>query len=435
MGKLIDDKAKLELHRLLTAAENRESLYVSTALFSAILAAGQVTGISIKQLEKKGSQGSETAEIGEFFLDIAIDLVITGLGGKVLQTGLEKVLRPLIRSKQAYFIFPSTPTGRVGGHRVWPVAQANLSAKALRKAQALARVKLEDHFTDMVNSNDFEAFKTVPLAIGNAVLLKTSETVSSKVNLPATTPPPSEAREGDLPSVQVLQSAHNHYIRQTTAVTHVYGELKGALQYTKIDTDLAKEWTAFLTDNIAEGYDETSLLAYRDHLFRYYEFVIWAHSTDLASLSSVMNTHVPHLMGEERETQFVEDIDNYKLIDQRSERTVYRFPGFAPNYQDALNRYGGVIKERIISIPKDKLEYWIKRFPYNFDDVRGPTVLERFQNYYRNYQSDRQKAGMRVAAYEFVLKAFESCDGNIRDRFRKLRDHRALLRASDIAQP
>jgi hypothetical protein len=425
VAKLISRETKGRLATLLTEAKTREGLYVDAALFGAVSAALQVHGTEISFLKKKAQKESEPFEIGQFFVDVAVDLILSHAAGKLLQLGLESMLRPLVRSRQAYFVVPQVPAAK--DIKIRPLPEVRLTAEALKQARLDAHRKLKDNFAEVVDSPEYGAYKTIPEAMISSVLgARASIESAVNVNSPKSPAAGTTTREGMTVVVQLVTSAQNAYMLQMSAVDQLYGKLAVALDYTDIEEKVGAEWKAFLEENTAEGIDQPSLQKYRDLLLMYYEFAMWAHSVDLQSVAPERMTHKPHLMSERRLDEYLRSIDEFEIKHQDADRVTYRYPAIGTNPDSDLA--GGVSMERTVAIAKERLDYWINHFPYSFEDLDGPTIMEKFEQRYANYKSAGNKESMRVAAYQYLLRAFGRVDENLKNSYRKLKDARALTK-------
>lgn len=425
--KLIDNPTKKRIAIKLSAARSREGLYVDAALFSAYSAALQVQGTQISFLEKKAKEGSEEFEIGEFFVDVVVDLIVGQAAGKLLHMGLESMLRPLLRSRQAYFILPQIPMQKKD-FKVKTAPEVKIDTETLKKIRAQAHTKLKDHFAQLVNSEDYGAYKVIPEAVIGAVLEVGSDAARSGVNIkkppkPAET---SSTREGKTVVVQVVTSAQDTYAVQKAAVDKLYDELTATLQYTDIDVEKGKEWELFLDENGTQGPDADALKHYRELLLMYYELSMWAHSVDLDKVTAEREKHNPLSMGDHRARQYMRDPKNYEIKKQDGDQVSYEYADMRPMAYG--NGYGGVQVEKTVSIAKERLDYWINRFPSSFEDLEGPTILEAFQKQYSKFEMDKKKKeeALKVMAYESVLKMFSGVDRELTRSYRALKDASAL---------
>lgn len=429
--KLIDDETKFAISKKLIDARIRETRYVNAIMHSAVRAAIQVLDTRIDMAEKRIKQGSEEQETTNFFLDIALDMVLRGFAPKVLTTGLERLLRPIVRSRQAYVISIASPLASNDIKITSNPPGLRVSGTALTEIRRQIQQKLSKDLTDNVTSKEFEAYKRFPKQVIDSAT-RSAHRAAKNATIPRpnrTYEPRSSARSDDTVVVRVIASAQAEYERQINSVDAMYAELDAYLRYKTIDVETAKAWVDFLDANFAEGFENDQIDAFTDLLFLRYEMMVWAYSIDSAKAITEKPMHSGRPMSEKRYAQFFSDLKEYGVEKQSADEVTYFYPSICSS--GSLERgyeYGGASVRKTVKVARERLEYWIRRFPYDFEDLSGPTILQRYERMYENFEMDKKELALRARCYEHVLSMFKNVEYSVKSSYRRLKDAKALVK-------
>jgi hypothetical protein len=399
LPKPLDNARKRSIAGLISKARVRELQYAEAALQSAHAAALQILEKRIEFLEKKAAEKKEpeSATIAEFFIDVLLDVVLGG-AGSLLKDGVESMLRPIVRSRQAFYVKAIKSTLPID--RITIEAKLELDGKALRAARQAARKRLEENFTRMANSDDYRALMVVPDALIDAAVSLGKD----KAKALAKSDPKTEEiklKSGKTPTVMILVAAQKFHNKQKAAIELQYDALKAELDYGDMDEERGKELEGLLSEN-ASGRSNDELEAYSERLLYFYEFCMWASVTRINERVTKQKVSYPGRYSENAVFQESRDPANYKLDSANDDGVVFTLPETVgadtssglpgPTIFMAKMRYR-------IGVPKYILDYWIDHFPYTFDDLNSRTIREEIERKY----GAAKRAGKDADNYLLIL--------------------------------
>ncbi len=370
----VDNSRKKRLAISIGKARRRELLYIDTVLQSAESAAFQVLETRIALLEQR-KEKKETPEpsIREFFLDVLLNIVFSQ-AGTFLKKGAESMLRPILRSRQAYILVPQ-----------WTVVQTVrgqplvlLSSTRLQEARKSVQRKLKDELMEDAKSDDYKMLKVLPEEFINAALEKGKGEVKDQVSSggeqkkPST--PSAAPRLGKAPTVEILFSVQEFYNSQKAMIESMYDYLEAELLYSDIEEATAVALEDFLDANLASQPSQSDhLKMYKEAFFFFYEACMWSHVVNIEERVKDEPLHTSQYT-ERGAMQHLNSLDNYELdkTNNEDEGVTYTLP---------LSGTEGRITDtkRTIAVPKRLLNYWVNHFPFSFDEPYGRTIFEEIQ--------------------------------------------------------
>lgn len=388
--QFLDKSEKKAIYKLLARAEFREIAYLDATLRTAYLAAFQLIDKRIEIIETQKNNPKKTGvdfSLGDVVFDVFLDLVINGVAGKLIEAGMEKLIRPMVRSRQAYYAIPKIKIKK----KKIKITGVRLDEGQLKAARKKAKKKLQEHFNRIANSEDFTAFESVAKALGDSALAIGGDTAREALNLPTSVQKlaDSSASKGLTPVVEILLATLNGYNLQKNAVETLYSDLNAELQYSDITAVVGAEWRSFLEENMALGFTTKSELdAFHRPMIRWYEMSMWAYLFDFEALTiseSGGTVYGPRITSDQDVAvrERLSDSRNYKIHDKSEKAVTYQIPKFLPRSEGGYaNAYKVQNQKVTISISEDILNYWIKNFPFRTYEPNGPTIFEVYDKHF-----------------------------------------------------
>ena len=372
--KPLGQEKKLAIANLIDEARVRELKYVDTVLQQAYLAAFQCLDKKVEAVEglvarEKGDK--DHGGFADFFVDLLIDIVLSRAGG-YLKDSVESMLRPIVRSRQAFY---QKIEYRIRRDDFKKASKIRLDAATIKKIRTQVRKPLQANFTRDVTSDDYSALINAPLILIESSVEVGSHLARSQINVPDPKVQDIETRYGYSPIVRILIGAQTFYNLQQSAVELTYGGLKNEITFGEPDEERGTELEAFLTEN-SSSYGGREMDAYGKRLFLFYEACMWADVTNIAS--RVNRKKGTYLGGhsEEAAEQETSAPRNYKLESAGDKEVVFTLPEYTSGTGPPGTSFLEVATWRI-SLPKDLLDYLIKELPWRFDDPQSKSIYDQ----------------------------------------------------------
>lgn len=381
----IDGAFKLQISNKITEAKIRESLYVNTTFESAVIAAFQVQSILIESNSvQPPPPKSHKKNILSKFLDIVIDMAIQAVAGKIIKSGLKRIMGPVLMSREAYLfkLIAKENTQKV------PSPEIHLDKKQIEKI--ISRVDKEmsdDEFRS--GSIGYKLFHDIPKKLITTAIDKQVKKIRSfgDLNKAFKKKEIVNKRNNFSPLTQILLQAQEQKYRQSASIGFMYNGLEAELNYSRIEVDTAKAWIKFLDENISL-YKEDDIGAIGHELTIWFEFSIWAYTynPDEVIKTERLNKAPKRLTKMGHNTQAIlldvnNDMRNYSILSSENEKTVTYI---APD-QNGPEKMD-IFKFKI-EIPKYILDYMVNHFISKYNNPKRKTIYEKKSELFRTEKS------------------------------------------------
>ena len=414
----IDNPFKLQISNKIAEAKIRETLYVNTTFESAVIAAFQVQSILIESNSiQPPPPKSPKKDILSIFIDIVIDMAIQAVAGKIIKSGLKRIMEPVLISREAYLFRLVVKENKQNFN--YPEIQ--LDKNQIDKMISKVDKEMSDNEFKS-GSIGYKLFHDIPKKLATKAIDKDVKKIKSfwglkKVNKNLIV----KKKYNFSPITQILLQAQKQKYRQSASIEFMYNGLEAELNYSQIEVDVANSWIKLFDENISL-YQEDDIGALGQELTLWFEFSIWAftYKPDEVIKKKKKKETPKRLTGmsskkNNRLLDAYNDMRNYSIHTSENEKSViYSAP-------DDYFKYGsrgiGIFKNTI-EIPKYILDYMVNHFISKHNNPQQKTIYEKKDELFRteksmknqhtnheNFYTHREHR-ILIAAYEELFNEF-----------------------------